>query len=42
MYNGFSGKFFRIFEIIINCFLVAILDLVHSVEAIYSLSQNLF
>ena len=32
----FSGQFFRIFEIIIFCF-VAIFDLVHNVEAIFHL-----
>ena len=30
-------NFFRIFEIIIFCFVVAICDLVHAVEAMYSL-----
>ena len=30
-------KFFRIFEIIIFCFVVAICDLVHVVEAMYGL-----
>ena len=30
-------NFFRIFEIIIFCFAVAICDLVHAVEAMYSL-----
>ena len=32
-----SGQFFRIFEIIIFCFVVAISDLVHDVEAMYGL-----
>ena len=31
-------NFFRIFEIIIFCFVVAIFDLVHAVEAMYGLS----
>ena len=30
-------NFFRIFEIIIVCFVVAICDLVHAVDAIYGL-----
>ena len=30
-------NFFRIFDIIIFCFVVAICDLVHSVEAMYGL-----
>ena len=30
-------NFFRIFEIIIFCFVVAICDLVHAVEAMYGL-----
>ena len=33
-----SGQFFRIFEIIIFCFVVAICDLVHVVETIFHLS----
>ena len=33
--------FFRIFEIIIFCFVVAICDLVHAVEAIFHLSYVL-
>ena len=36
-WDDFSGQFFRIFEIIIFCFVVAICDLVHSVEAMYDL-----
>ena len=42
--HGVQGKmisvdnFFRIFEIIIFCFVVAISDLVHAVEATYGLS----
>ena len=42
--DGFSGQFFRIFEIIIFCFVVAIFDLVHDVEAIFTFlncKQNL-
>ena len=35
--DGFSGQFFRIFEIIIFCFVVAICDLVHAVDAMYGL-----
>ena len=31
--------FFRIFEIIIFCFVVAICDLVHAMEAMYGLPQ---
>ena len=34
-------NFFRIFEIIIFCFVVAICDLVHDVETIYHLSYVL-
>ena len=37
MKDDFSVQFFRIFEIIIFCFVVAICDLVHSVEAMYDL-----
>ena len=37
-YNDFSGQFFRIFEIIIFCFVVAICELVHDVENIFHLS----
>ena len=33
----FSGQFFHIFEIIIFCFVVAICDLVHTVEDMYGL-----
>ena len=35
--DDFSGQFFRIFEIIIFCLVVAICDLVHAVEATYGL-----
>ena len=35
--DDFSGQFFRIIEIIIFCFVVAMCDLVHAVEAIYGL-----
>ena len=47
-YDGFSGQFFRVFEIIIFCFVVAIFDLVHDVAAIHCIcllltaSGNLF
>ena len=34
MQDDFSDHFFLIFEIIIFCFVVAICDLVHAVEAI--------
>ena len=37
----FSGHFFRIFEINIFCFVVAICDLVHDVETIFHLSYVL-
>ena len=37
-YDDFSGHFFRIFEIIMFCFVVAICDLVHDVETIFHLS----
>ena len=36
-YDGFSGQFFRIFVIIILCFVVLIFHLVHDVEARNSL-----
>ena len=36
-YNDFSDQFFCIFEIIIVCFVVAICDLVHAVEAMYGI-----
>ena len=36
--DGFSGQFFRIFEIIIFCFAVDILDLMHGVKALYYLN----
>ena len=36
-YDDFSGHFFRIFGIIIFCIVVAIYDLMHAVEAMYSL-----
>ena len=39
--DDFSGRFFRIFEIIIFCFVVAICDLVHDVETIFHLSYVL-
>ena len=39
--DDFSGHFFRIFEIIIVCFVVAICKLVHDVEAIFHLSNVL-
>ena len=32
-----SGQCFRIFEIIIFCFVVAIYDLVHALEAMYGI-----
>ena len=37
MKDGFSGQFFRIFEIITLCFVVAVFDLVHTMKAIYHL-----
>ena len=37
MKDGFSGQFFRIFGIKFLCFVVAIVDLVHDVEAIFRL-----
>ena len=37
MKGGFSGQFFRIFEIKFRCFVIAIVDLVHDVEAIFRL-----
>ena len=40
-YDDFSGQFFRIFEITIFCFIVAICDLVHDVETIFRLSNVL-
>ena len=33
-----SGQFFRNFEVIIFCFVVAICDIVHDVETIFHLS----
>ena len=36
-YDDFSGHCFRIFEIIIFCFVVAICNLVQAVEAMYGL-----
>ena len=36
-YDGFSGQFFRIFEIIIFCFVVAMCDIMHDVDAIHGL-----
>ena len=35
--DDFSGQLFRIFDIIIFCFVVAICDLVHAVEAMHGL-----
>ena len=40
-FSMFSGQFFRIFEIIVFCFVVAICDLVHDVETIFHLSYVL-
>ena len=40
-YDDFSGQFFRIFQIIIFCFVVSICDLVHDVETIFHLSYLL-
>ena len=40
-WDDFSGQFFRILEIIIFCFVVAIFDLVHDVETIFHLSYLL-
>ena len=37
-WDDFSGQCFRIFEIIIFCFVVAICDLVHDVSTIFHLS----
>ena len=48
MSAGFNGQYFRIFEIKLLCFVVAISDLVQDVEAIHGLcslltaSRNLF
>ena len=39
--DDFSGKFFRIFEIINFCFVVAICDIVYNVETIFHLSYVL-
>ena len=39
--DDFSGRYFRIFEIIIFCCVVAICDLVHEVETIFHLSYVL-
>ena len=39
--DDFSGQFFRIFYIIIFCFVVAICDLLHDVETIFYLSNAL-
>ena len=36
-YDDFSGQYFRIFEIIICCFVVAICNLMHDVETIFHL-----
>ena len=38
--DGLSGQFFRIFEIIIFCFAVDILDLMHGVKALYYLNSK--
>ena len=35
--DDFSGQFFRIFEILIFCFVVAICDLINAVETMYGL-----
>ena len=35
--RDFTGQFFRIFEIIMFCFVTAILKLVHDLEAIFHL-----
>ena len=35
--SDFSGQFFHFFEIISFCFVVAICDLVHAVEATYGI-----
>ena len=40
-YDGFSGQYFRIFEIIIFCFFVHICVQVHDVEAIFHLHLHL-
>ena len=40
-YDDFSGQFFRIFEIIIFCFVFAICDLVQDVETIFHISYVL-
>ena len=34
MYDGFSGQFFRVFEIIFFCFDFAIFTILHNVKAI--------
>ena len=39
--DGFIGHFFRISEIFIFCFVFAICDLVHDVDAIHGLCQLL-
>ena len=39
--NNFSGQFFRIFEIIIFCFVVSICDLMHDVETMFHISYVL-
>ena len=36
-YDDFSCQYVRIFEIIIFCYVLAICDLVHAVEAMYGL-----
>ena len=40
-YDDFSGQIFRIFEIIMFCFVVAICELVHDMETIFHLSYVL-
>ena len=37
MWAGFSGHLFRIFEIRLFCFVVALTDLVHDVEAMHDI-----
>ena len=37
--DDFGGHLFRIFKIIIFCFVVAIRDLVHAVEAMYGIPK---
>ena len=40
--DGFSCQFYRIFEIIIVCFVLDICDLVHDVESIFYLHRKDF